>query len=306
MANWGEKFSAYHNLNNEDNNVHPINSAGVYRNPHPNAFSTDMVFSSRQQLTKWVRNITSSLGFIIVIKRNRRDLDGDEYEVVFQCDCGVKNLGDDYWNLIVNCEEHNHEFALHLEGKAYARRLFETQDQLVEDLSANNVKPRDILSTIKQQYPNNVSTSKTIYNQCQKIRPKKNAGRTPIQVLMSFLQEEGCVFYDRANDSTNELEDLFIAHLRSLEIWRAFPHVLLMDATYQTNMFDMPLLEIVSVTSTNKTFSIAFVLMHKEKISNYTWALNCLLSLTEEYLFLRVIVTGKVLKNALWWRHNAP
>lgn len=204
-------------------------------------------------------------------------------------------MGDDCWNLIVNCEEHNHDFALHLEGKAYARRLSETQAQLVEDLSANNVKPRDILSTIKQQYPDNVSTSKTIYNQCQKIRLKKNEGRTSIQVLMSFLQEEGYVFYDRANDSTNELEDLFFAHPRSLEIWRAFPHMLLMDATYQTNMFDMPLLEIVGVTSTNKTFSIAFVLMHKEKISNYTWALNCLLSLTKGYLFPHVIVRDREL-----------
>ena len=147
----------------------------------------------------------------------------------------------------------------------------------MEDLSANNVKPRDILSTIKQQYPDNVSTSKTIYNQCQKLRLKKNAGRTPIQVLMSSLQEEDYVFYDRANDSTNKLEDLFFAHPRSLEIWRAFPHVLVMDATYRTNMFDMPFLEIVGVTSTNKTFCITFVFMHREKISNYTSALNCLL-----------------------------
>jgi len=36
----------------------------------------------------WVRNMTSSLGFVIVIKRSRRDSDGDPSEVVFQCDCG--------------------------------------------------------------------------------------------------------------------------------------------------------------------------------------------------------------------------
>ena len=81
---------------------------------------------------------------------------------------------------------------------------------------------------------------------------------------MSSLQEEGYVFYDRANDSTNELEDLFFAHPRSLEIWRAFPYVLVMDTTYRTNMFDMPLLEINGVTSTNKTFCITFVFLHRE------------------------------------------
>ena len=53
------------------------------------------------------------------------------------------NLGNECWNLIVNCELHNHDFALHLEGHACARQLSETQAQLVEDLTANNVKPRD-------------------------------------------------------------------------------------------------------------------------------------------------------------------
>ena len=64
---------------------------------------------------------------------------------------------------------------------------------------------------------------------------------------------------------------------------------------YRTNMFDMPLLEMIGVSSTNKTFCIAFVFMNKEKISNYTWALNCLLSLMEGCLYPRVIVTDREL-----------
>ncbi|XP_024995354.1 protein FAR1-RELATED SEQUENCE 5-like [Cynara cardunculus var. scolymus] len=270
-------------------------STGAYGNPQPSAFSTDTVFNSRQDLIDWVRNVAFSLGFVIVIKRSKSDSCGYPSKVVLQCDCGGKHLGNDCWTLTAKCEAHNHDFALHLEGHAYARRLSETQARLVEDLSANNVKPRSILSTIKQQYPDNVSTKKTIYNQCQKLRLKKNAGRTPMQVVMSFLQDEGYVYYDRENNSTNELEDLFFAHPRSLEIWRAFPHVLLMDATYKTNRFEMSLLEIVGVTSTNKTFCVAFVFMHKEKISNYTWALNCLQSLMEGCLYPRVIVTDREL-----------
>ncbi|XP_024965942.1 protein FAR1-RELATED SEQUENCE 5-like [Cynara cardunculus var. scolymus] len=289
----------------EDDNLHPNKSTGAYGNPQPSAFSTDMVFNSRQDLIDWVRNVAFSLGFVIVIKRSKSDSCRDPCKVVLQCDCGGihkgnktsskhigtrktncpfclvgKHLGNDCWTLTAKCEAHNHDFALHLEGHAYARRVSETQARLVEDLSANNVKPRDILSTIKQQYPDNVFIKKTIYNQCQKLRLKKNAGRTPMQVVMLFLQDEGYVYY-RANDSTNKLEDLFFAHHRSLKIWHAFPHVLLMDATYKTNMFKMPLLEIVGVTSTNKTFCVAFVFMYKEKISNYTWALNCLQWLME-------------------------
>nr|KAJ0207467.1 hypothetical protein LSAT_V11C500294190 [Lactuca sativa] len=99
----------------------------------------------------------------------------------------------------------------------------------------------------------------------------------------------------RANVLTNKLEDLFFAHPRSLEIWRAFPHVLLMDATYKTNKYGMPLLEIVGVTPTNMTFSIAFVYMHEEKHSNYVWALDCLKSVMEGCMLPSVIVTDRQL-----------
>lgn len=54
------------------------------------------------------------------------------------------------------------------------------------------------------------------------------------------------------------------------------PHVLMMDDTYSTNRYKIPLLEIVGVTSTNMTFCVAFVYMHREKEVNYPWALNCL------------------------------
>ncbi|XP_038688751.1 uncharacterized protein LOC119987917 [Tripterygium wilfordii] len=84
------------------------------------------------------------------------------------------------------------------------------------------------------------------------------------------------------NDETNQLEELFFAHPGSLELLRAFPHVLLMDATYKTNRFKMPLFEIVGVTSTNMTFCIGFVFLQSEKEDNYTWALNCLRSTMDE------------------------
>ncbi|KAJ9566993.1 hypothetical protein OSB04_002959 [Centaurea solstitialis] len=54
-------------------------------------------------------------------------------------------------------------------------------------------------------------------------------------VVMSFFHEESYVYESRVNHSTNELEKIFFAHPKSLEFWHAFPHVVLIDATYQTN-----------------------------------------------------------------------
>ena len=52
-----------------------------------------------------------------------------------------------------------------------------------------------------------------------------------------------------------------------------------MDSTYKTNLYRMPLFEIVGVTSTYLTYSIGFAFMMSEKEDNFTWALQMLLKL---------------------------
>ncbi|KAK5772236.1 hypothetical protein PVK06_048516 [Gossypium arboreum] len=72
------------------------------------------------------------------------------------------------------------------------------------------------------------------------------------------------------------------------------------DATYKTNKYDLPFVQIVGVTSTNKTFSIAFAFIINEKEENYNWALTYLKLTLEECMYPRVIVTDRelVLMNA--------
>ncbi|KAH1082806.1 hypothetical protein J1N35_022567 [Gossypium stocksii] len=52
-------------------------------------------------------------------------------------------------------------------------------------------------------------------------------------------------------------------------------------------------LRIVGVTSTNKTFSIAFAFIINEKKENYNWALTCLKLTLEECMYPHVIVTDR-------------
>ncbi|KAK5833868.1 hypothetical protein PVK06_017733 [Gossypium arboreum] len=70
-----------------------------------------------------------------------------------------------------------------MEGHAYARRLKENEKNLLVNLTSKNVTPRDILSTLKEQDENNVSTLKTIYNAQKKLRSSQNVGKTPIQIV---------------------------------------------------------------------------------------------------------------------------
>ncbi|XP_028083552.1 uncharacterized protein LOC114284804 [Camellia sinensis] len=89
--------------------------------------------------------------------------------------------------------------------------------------------------------------------------------------------------------------DLFWAHPVSLEVLRAFSHVLIMDCTYKTNRYPLPLLEIVGVTSTNLTFSVTFAYLSHEREDNYTWALGVLRTVMDNTAFPKVIITDREL-----------
>ncbi|XP_039004661.1 uncharacterized protein LOC120131839 [Hibiscus syriacus] len=116
-----------------------------------------------------------------------------------------------------------------------------------------------------------------------------------MQVLMSLLHSNGYVHDFSTNDVTNKLEALFFVHPTSFKIWRAFPHVLMIDATYKTNKYNMPFVEIVGVTSTRKTFCIAFAFISEEKMDNYKWVLECLKLTLDECMLPRVIITDREL-----------
>ena len=202
------------------------------------------MFNSHQDIIDWVQNVGRSLCYIIIIKRSKNNKNGVVSKVIFQCDRGgaykstkisSRNTGtkkincpfglvgkyssvNDCWTLSVICETHNHAPALHMEGHSYAMRLNENETQLLETLTTQNVKPRDILSTLKKHNTNNVSTPQTIYNARYKFWSSTKAGRTSMQVLISFLIQEDYIYDTRVNNKTNELEDLFFAHPRSLDL----------------------------------------------------------------------------------------
>ena len=90
--------------------------------------------------------------------------------------CGTKKCGcpfalrgrkldtADDWMLIVICEVHNHPVVEHLEGHSYTGRLFKDKTSLLVDVSKSLVRPKDILSILKQRDVLNITIMKTIYN----------------------------------------------------------------------------------------------------------------------------------------------
>ena len=127
---------------------------------------------------------------------------------------------------------------------------------MLVDMSKSMVRPKEILVTLKQRSELNVTTMKTIYNARYRYKVNERGGRSQMQQLLGKLAEHNYIEWHKNCENSETVTDLIWTHPSSIDLLRAFPHVLIMDCTYKTNRYRMPLLEIVGVTSTDMTFSV--------------------------------------------------
>lgn len=206
-------------------------------------------------------------------------------------------LPDDKWKVKVECGEHNHEIASTLVGHSFAGRLRDNEKQLLKEMISSGIKPKEVLTTLKQKSKGNKSTMRTIYNARAHLRLAEMEGRSEMQQVMKLLREYHYVEWHIKDEETDEVKDIIWSHPDSIQLAKTFPSVLMIDSSYKTSRYQMPFFEIIGVTSTGKTFTVAFVFMKAEIEEHYTWALNQLKTIYEPNALPSVFVTSRV--NAL-------
>jgi len=172
-----------------------------------------------------------------------------------KCDCPfrlrskpIKN--GEGWVLKVICELHNHELAETLVGHPYDGRLRPDKHALVVDMTKSRVKPLNILLTLKENNEGNVTTIK-LYNTRYTYKRSVRGSRIELQQLMMLLECDKYIHWNRCHESSQVVSDIFWTYPDSLKLLNAFSIVLLMDNTYKTNKYRLPLLEIVGVNRFN-------------------------------------------------------
>ncbi|KAL8492337.1 hypothetical protein ACS0TY_023811 [Phlomoides rotata] len=171
----------------------------------------------------------------------------------------------------------------------------ERSDAFVLNLPMINSPSLQILDALKKEWPNTKVMLRHIYNARLKHKVVERKGQSQMQYLMAKLEVERYLFHHRRCEKTNVVNDIFFAHPISVDLLHAFPFVLFMDYTYKTNIYKLPLLEIVGVTSTDMTFSIALAYMESEREDNYMWACSILKDLMHVYCLPTIILTNREL-----------
>ena len=186
---------------------------------------------------------------------------------------------------------HNHEPSLHPAAHPVHRQLSGGISQLPV-LSDAGLAPKEIQTVVRQS--GSLATRQDIYNRIAEVRRDSRQGQSPIHALANQLEEEG--FWSRIQYGPDRhVTAVLFAHPDSLVYLRAYPEVLLLDCTYKTNKYGMPLLDMIGVDATGRSFCIAFAFLSGETEEDYTWALERLKTLYEQCsrVFPSVILTDR-------------
>jgi len=157
-------------------------------------------------------------------------------------------------------------------GHSLARKPSANESQRIRALGEQGVPPKAILSVIRGEFNNDRTTAREVYNELTAARLDYLSGRTSIEALLQLISVEDYVSSVKLNGTTTEC--IFFSHRDCVELCRTYRTVFLMDCTYKTNKFKMPLLNIVGITCTNQTFNAAFAFLNDEREPNYTWVLT--------------------------------
>jgi hypothetical protein len=175
-------------------------------------------------------------------------------------------------------------------GHPVARRLDAGQSATVRHMLSTGISPREALTALRREDPKSSVVARTIYNERVKMRNEELNGRSPLQALLDTFKEEEYRYKYQCNNE-NQITHLFFAHPTSVQLTRRYPTVLLMDCTYKTNRYRMPLLHVVGMTSFNTTFTSCMVFLNEEKENDYIWALDCVAELFEGIDMPSVVTT---------------
>ncbi|AES91911.1 hypothetical protein MTR_4g120790 [Medicago truncatula] len=156
-------------------------------------FTTNARWREREELLTWVRRQGVKAGYGVGYTthlrqgRNRFRLKG-----FFDKDTN------DWW-LAMLCGMRNHDLEEKLQGHLIAGRLSAEEKKKVIDMTKSLTVPRNILTNLKENNKESVTTIKQVYNVRTRWCKGERGDMTELQFLISKLVEHKYFYYTRCN-----------------------------------------------------------------------------------------------------------
>lgn len=174
---------------------------------------------------------------------------------------------------------HNHPWIEAAGFATWRMGLLSTRKDEAIAMWNSGSRPGQIAATLRSTGPPQMRDimPKDITNLLAAHRREELGGLTPIEWLLKQLkQQPDAFFYREKRSERGHLQRLFIAPRQHVELLRQSPDTLILDTTYKTNRFKMPLLNVCGVSQLRQAFQIATVFLEGEKEEPFAWALHAL------------------------------
>ena len=171
--------------------------------------------------------------------------------------------------------EHNHDGVRKAAGHAVHRRGEMTEDLVtfIENATASLQTPKQIWINIHKSHPRSGITLQDVYKAKKKIRHRKLGRYTPTQAILRALTRDSWFVRFELDSKTKRVKRLFFVNKNIREILSKNPEVLIMDCTYKTNKYRMPLFVIMGATSLESSFYIALSFIDGEEELDFGWVI---------------------------------
>ncbi|KAI3949982.1 hypothetical protein MKW92_017094 [Papaver armeniacum] len=263
-------------INDQSNTqIVPVDHFGPISEQYPDAshlYRTNMrggVYKSH----KSKKEVEKSIG-----KKRKKDTGTKKINCPFKL--SVLYGDDSKRRVTVRNGRHSHDPPESLVGHVTSSLSQEEYHRVVQ-LYGDGAKPATILTTMQREFPGIVCHIKTIYNAILKSKRISGDGRTSVQEFKHLCAENHYIFRSRTNIN-KEITDMFFAHPKFASLANTFHNFVILDNTYKTNLYDMPLLNVASHTSTKAPFTVALCFMQFEREDNFVCAFE---RLKEIYLY---------------------
>ncbi|XP_074303835.1 uncharacterized protein LOC141638328 [Silene latifolia] len=204
----------------------------------------------------------------------------------------VVELQENKWKLVMRSGFHNHALTLYCDGDRYFAKFDEEELAYIDAQVRAHVRRAIISAGLHQRNPEKSRPNRRqIYNRSQKVRAEERDGRNLAQQMLALVVQHKYVHYWVTDQETDELTHVFMAHPEAVKMFRSYYYVVLIDSTYKTNLYHLPLVEMVGVTPVGKSFVIAYALVKHESEDGYLWVLRKLKALLNDVVQPNAIVT---------------
>jgi hypothetical protein len=147
----------------------------------------------------------------------------------------------------VQFHQHNHGPTNNPAVHYQHRRLRGPALKQAKALIAAGLEVKDIVTVLSaSEHVDVPPRASDITNLMQRLQALELNSNTLIDALQAAMTEQGWV-YKYKTDELGRLTHLFIASKACLAYAKKHPDILIMDSTYKTNRFEMPLLNIIGM-----------------------------------------------------------